>query len=140
MAQQITYIEGETKTVILEELISVARIRRINPWYTQDLFVPIYKVFGLKGKQGPIIDYRNTLLDGNMTECLKISMISRVEVEYTFDNSRKDYISLDQLIDSFIAQTEDGKANKYNFKYGCKIRLFNSAGRVLCYATHIIPN
>ena len=131
-------MEKQVKTlrvVFLQELISVGRLKKMQPNRIDKLYVPIYFAICNLNKTSCEVMQIDDLLTSHM---LDIDSIGYVLISDAFDVDLQYTISFDEFIENYIEQEYDGNIKRYNFSNNAMIKLYTNYGNHLVYAINML--
>lgn len=131
-------MEKQVKTlrvVFLQELISVGRLKKMQPNRIDKLYVPIYFAICNLNKTSCEVMQIDDVLTSHM---LDIDSIGYVLISDAFDVDLQYTISFDEFIENYIEQEYDGNIKRYNFSNNAMIKLYTNYGNHLVYAINML--
>lgn len=131
-------MEKQVKTlrvVFLQELISVGRLKKMQPNRIDKLYVPIYFAICNLNKTSCEVMQIDDVLTSHM---LDIDSIGHVLISDAFDVDLQYTISFDDFIENYIEQEYDGNIKRYNFSNNAMIKLYTNYGNHLVYAINML--
>lgn len=131
-------MEKQVKTlrvVFLQELISVGRLKKMQPNRIDKLYVPIYFAICNLNKTNCEVMQIDDVLTSHM---LDIDSIGYVLISDAFDVDLQYTISFDEFIENYIEQEYDGNIKRYNFSNNAMIKLYTNYGNHLVYAINML--
>lgn len=131
MAKQVKTL----RVVFLQELISVGRLKKMQPNRIDKLYVPIYFAICNLNKTNCEVMQIDDVLTSHM---LDIDSIGYVLISDAFDVDLQYTISFDEFIENYIEQEYDGNIKRYNFSNNAMIKLYTNYGNHLVYAINML--
>ena len=131
-------MEKQVKTlrvVFLQELISVGRLKKIQPNRIEKLYVPIYFAICNVNKTYCEVMKVEQVLTSRM---LDIDTIGHVILSDAFDRDLQYTVSFDEFIENYIEQEYDENVKRYNFSDNADIKLYTKYGNNLVHVVNML--